>query len=140
MQNFTLLFISLALFSNSLNATSLLGFVQQPFLAFDDQPFIILFLILVTYFLLAMIGVHPIGTIAILLEVLTPLFAIINPVSIGIVLIVAALATSGSATYGITVTMTSMNTVQNPYRITLRNLPFTFLLGFIGIGIGMLIL
>lgn len=140
MQNFTLLFISLAFFANSLNETPILGLVQQPFLAFGDKPFIILFLIFATYFVMALIGVHPIGTIAILLEVLTPLFAIINPVSIGIVLIVAALATSSSATYGITVTMTSMNTDQNPYRITLRNVSFTFLLGFIGIGIGLLIL
>lgn len=140
MQNFTLLFISLALFSNSLNETSILGVVQQPFLAFGEQPVIILTLILFTYFVMALIGVHPIATIGILLEVLTPLFATINPLSIGIVLIVAALATSSSASYGITVTMTSMNLNENPYKVTLRNLPFTFLLGGVGIVLGLLVL
>lgn len=140
MQNFVILFISLALFTNSLNETPILHYVQGPFMLYKDYPIIILSLILVTYFVMAMIGVHPIGTIAILLEVLTPLFGVFNPASIGIVLIVAALATSSSGTYGITVTMTSMNTNQNPYRISLVNLPFTLLLGVIGIGVAMIII
>lgn len=140
MQNFVILFISLAFFSNSLSATPMLTIVQRPFLIFEDYPIVILLLILVTYFVMAMIGVHPIGTIGILLEVLTPLFAFLNPVGIGVVLIVAALATSSSGTYGITVTMTSMNTQQNPYRITMTNLPFTLMLGLIGIFVALLLI
>lgn len=140
MQNFIVLFITLAFFTNSLNETVLLDQVQRPFMAFSDYPVIILVLVTMTYLLMAMIGVHPIGTIAILLEVLTPLFAIINPASIGIVLIVGALATASSGTYGVTVTMTSMNTNQNPYRITLRNLPFSLLFGAIGIAVALLIM
>ncbi|WP_339226921.1 hypothetical protein NSQ77_15350 [Oceanobacillus sp. FSL K6-2867] len=137
MQNFVILFLSLAFFSNSLSATPILEIVQGPFLKFEDYPIIILSLILVTYFVMALIGVHPIATIGILLEVLSPLFTVFNPVSIGIVLIVAALATSSSGTYGITVTMTSLNTQQNPYRITLHNLPFTLLFGMIGIVVAL---
>lgn len=140
MQNFVVLFIALAFFSNSLNATPILQLIQHPFLAFEAYPFVILVFILLTYMLLATIGVHPIATIGVLLEVLTPLFAVLNPVSIGIVLIVAAMATSASATYGVTVTLTSMNTMQNPYRITVTNLLFTLIFGLIGIVIAYLII
>lgn len=140
MQNFVVLFISLSIFSNSLNQTSILQIIQKPFSAFAAYPIVILFFILITYFLMAMVGVHPIATIGVLYEILKPMFVVINPVSIGIVLIVAAMATSSSATYGVCVTMTSMNTGQNPYRITLTNLPFTFMFGIISILIAYLLI
>ncbi|MFB4165539.1 hypothetical protein ACE1TI_17450 [Alteribacillus sp. JSM 102045] len=41
------------------------------------------------------------------MEVLPPLYDMINPASIGIVLITGALATASVGTYGITVTMTA---------------------------------
>lgn len=65
---------------------------------------------------------------------------LMNPVSIGIVLITGALATATVGTYGVTVTMTSMNTNQNPYRITLRNMPFALFYGAIGVLMGFLLL
>ncbi|MGM8365762.1 hypothetical protein ACLIBG_09820 [Virgibacillus sp. W0181] len=140
MQNFVILFTSLAFFSNSLNATAVLDVIQKPFFIFSEYPLIIFIFVLFTYFIMAMLGVHPIATIGILLEVLSPLFNVFNPISIGIVLIVSALATSGSGTYGIAVTMTSINTKQSPYRITLRNLPFTFLMGSVGIMVAYFLL
>lgn len=140
MQNFVVLFISLSIFSNSLNETPFLQLIQKPFSAFEAYPIVILFFILITYLMLAMVGVHPIATIGVLNEVLKPMYTIINPLGIGIVLIVAAMATSSAATYGVCVTMTSMNTGQNPYRITLTNLPFTFMFGIIGIFIAYLLI
>ncbi|MFC3039834.1 hypothetical protein ACFOGI_06180 [Virgibacillus xinjiangensis] len=140
MQNFIILFISLSLFSGALNQTDIVGVIQGPFLAMEEYPAVVLFLILITYFILAMIGIHPVGTIAILLEVLNPLFNVFNPVAIGLVLIVAAMATAAAGTYGITVTMTSINTQQNPYKITLANLAFTFVYGAIGIGVALFLI
>ncbi len=133
LQNFVVLFLSLAFFSSSLNETPFLHIIQQPFLGASDQPLIILILIQMTYLVMSMIGVHPIATIGVLIEVLPPLYEIMNPVSIGIVLITGALATATVGTYGVTVTMTSMNTKQNPYRITLRNMPFALFYGAIGV-------
>ncbi|MFC2949774.1 hypothetical protein [Virgibacillus sediminis] len=137
MQNFIILFISLSLFSGALSQTDLVGVIQGPFLAMENYPAVVLLLILITYFILAMIGIHPVGTIAILLEVLNPLFDVFNPLAIGLVLIVAAMATAAAGTYGITVTMTSINTYQNPYKITLANLAFTFVFGAIGIMVAL---
>ncbi|OLO25652.1 hypothetical protein BTR23_24415 [Alkalihalophilus pseudofirmus] len=140
MQNFVVLFISLAFFSSSLNETPFLQSIQQPFLAAADSPIIIFILIQVTYLVMSMIGVHPVATIGVLIEVLPPLYDMINPVSIGIVLITGALATASVATYGVTVTMTSMNTNQNPYRITRRNMVFTLIFGTVGVLFGYLLL
>jgi len=132
MQNFVVLFVSLSFFSNSLNATPVLGVVQQPFLAVADYPFVILIFIQMTYLILSMFGIHPIATIGVLMEVVAPLYQEINPLSIGIVLITGALATASVATFGVTVTMTSMNTKQNPYRITLKNMSFALIYGAVG--------
>ncbi|AOM81726.1 hypothetical protein BBEV_0332 [Salisediminibacterium beveridgei] len=140
LQNFVVLFLSLALFSESLNATPFLAVIQEPFYAVSGTPVLILLLVQYTYLALSMIGVHPIATIAILGEILQPLFSIINPMSIGMVLIMGALATATVGTYGVTVTMTSMNTRQNPYRITLRNMPFAILCGSVGVLIGLMLL
>ncbi len=140
MQNFVLLFLSLAFFSNSLNETPFLQIIQQPFLATAEIPLLTLILIQMMYLSMSLIGVHPIATIAVLIEVLQPMYAVINPLSIGMVLITGALATAAVGTYGVTVTMTAMNTNQNPYYITMRNMPFALLYGGIGTLIGFLLL
>jgi hypothetical protein len=132
MQNFVLLFVSLAFFSSVLNETPLLEVIQAPFLAVEDTPWIALFMIQGAYLLLSMTGIHPIAVIAVLVEAVTPLFAEANPLSFAIVLVTGALATATVGTYGVTVTLTAANTLQNPYRITWRNMPFAVMYGLIG--------
>ncbi|WP_416150580.1 hypothetical protein ACM26V_06295 [Salipaludibacillus sp. HK11] len=140
MQNFVVLFISLSFFSNSLNATPALGVIQHPFMAAAEQPLLILFFIQMTYLILSMFGIHPIATIGVLMEVVAPLYQDINPLSIAIVLITGALATATVGTYGVTVTLTSMNTQQNPYRITLKNMPFALMYGAVGTLVAFMLL
>jgi hypothetical protein len=140
MQNFVVLFLSLSLFSSSLSETSFHDVIKQPFLAFSDNPIVILIFIQVVFLLGGLIGVHAIATIGVLFEVIQPLYGMINPISIGIVVITSALATATVGAYGVTVTMTSVATQQNPYRITLNNLPFSLLFGAIGISIGYFLL
>ncbi|MFA9558843.1 hypothetical protein ACERII_16155 [Evansella sp. AB-rgal1] len=132
MQNFFVLFVSLAFFSNSLSASPLLETLQSPFMAATKYPLFMLFVIQFTYLFFSLLGIHPIATIGILIEIVTPLYEVMNPLGIGIALIIGALSTASVATYGVTVTMTSMNTGQNPYRITGKNMPFTLVFGTIG--------
>lgn len=132
MQNFFVLFVTLAFFSNSLNETPVLQMIQHPFMAVSEYPLLILIFMQLTYLIMSMIGIHPIATIGVLMEVVAPLYSVMNPLSIGIVFITGALATASVATYGVTVTITSMNTQQNPYRITLTNMPFALLYGSVG--------
>lgn len=132
MQNFSVLFISLAFFSNSINGTSFLEIIQKPFLAMIDYPLVILIMLQVIFIILSMFGIHPIATVGILTGVITPLLTIMNPLSIAIVLITGSMATLTVGTYGLAVTLTSMNTKQNPYNITWNNMPFALMYGTIG--------
>ncbi|MBT2653735.1 hypothetical protein J7E81_00550 [Bacillus sp. ISL-18] len=140
MQNFVVLFLSLSLFSGGLKETSFQDVLKQPFFAFSDYPLMILIFIQAVFLLGGLIGVHAIATIGVLFEVIQPLNGVINPISIAIVVITSALATATVGAYGVTVTMTSAATQQNPYRITLNNLPFSLLFGAIGISIGYILL
>lgn len=140
MQNFILLFVSLALFSTALNQTPLLDEIQAPFLAMEQTPWVVLLMIQLTYLAMSMVGIHPIATIAVLIEAIAPLLETINPLSFSIVLVSGALATATVGTYGITVNMTAMNTGLNPYRVTWINMPFALLYGGIGTMIAILLL
>lgn len=140
MQNFILLFVSLALFSTALNQTPLLDTVQAPFLAMEHTPWIVLLMIQLTYLAMSMVGIHPIATIAVLIEAIAPLLEVVNPLSFSIVLVSGALATATVGTYGITVNITAMNTGLNPYRVTWMNMPFALLYGGVGTFIAVLLL
>ncbi|WP_456275211.1 hypothetical protein [Bacillus sp. AK128] len=139
-QNFVVLFLSLSFFTSTLNETPFLQLIQQPFIAAEGSPLLILLLIQFTYLGMTLIGVHPVATIGILAEVIQPLFSFVNPLSIGIVLIVGALTTATVGAYGVTVTLTSMNTKQNPYRIMIRNMPFSLFYGTLGTLLAFLLL
>lgn len=140
LQNFVVLFISLSLFSTSLSETSFQDIIKQPFVTFIDYPIVILIFIQIVFFLGGLIGVHAIATIGVLFEVIQPLYDMINPLSIGVVMITSALSTATVGAYGVTVTMTSVATQQNPYKITLNNIPFSIIFGGIGISIGYFLL
>ncbi|MDQ0257967.1 hypothetical protein J2S74_005430 [Evansella vedderi] len=140
MQNFVVLFLSLAFFSEWFNQTGF-PYTLQSFLDHvTAYPIVIFIFFKVIYFATAMIGVHPIVTVAIVIESLSPLFHVINPLSIGIVLIVTALATSASAPYGINATMTVHHLGVNPYRITRTNTRFSLMVSTIGVVIASLLL
>jgi len=140
MQNFIVLFISLSFFSNSLNNTSFLEMIEKPLSLVSGYPLVILFLIQVIFVFLSMFGIHPIATVGILTGIITPLLEIMNPVSIAIALIAGSSATFTVGTYGLLVTLTSMNTEQSPYRITLTNMPFALVISIISTIVAYLIL
>lgn len=140
MQNFIVLFISLAFFANSITGTPFLDVIQKPVLAFSDYPFVIFVVIQVIFIFMSMFGVHPIATIGILSGIIATLLETMNPISLAIVLTTSAVATLTVGSYGLVVQLTSMNTGQNPYRITLHNMPYALGFGTIGSLIAYLIL
>lgn len=140
MQNFVMLFLSLALFSEGFIQTAIPEMLQQIFGELSGYYLLIFIFMTVIYFILGMIGVHPVATIAILIEVLQPLFTTVNPMSIGIVLIVSGLATAASAPYGINVTLTTQTLKISPYYITKVNFPFSILMSAVGIVVAMLLI
>ncbi|CAM4057531.1 hypothetical protein [Lederbergia lenta] len=132
MQNFIVLFISLSFFSNSLSNATFLELIQKPILYVSEYPLIIFFVIQLSFICMSMFGIHPIATIGILGGLITTLLDVLNPLSLAIVLITSSVATLTVGTYGLVVTLTAINTEQSPYRITLNNLPYSFIFGGIG--------
>ena len=132
MQNFIVLFISLAFFANSINGTSFLEVIQTPIAAMADKPLLIMVIIQLLFIFLSMFGVHPVATIGILGSVISTLITFMNPISLAIVLVTSSISTLTVGTYGLVVTLTSVNLGQNPYKITLQNLPFALVFGGIG--------
>ncbi|AXI07644.1 hypothetical protein CUC15_00920 [Oceanobacillus zhaokaii] len=140
MQNFVVLFISLAFFANSINETSFLNFIQKPILIFADYPLLIFFIIQLIFITMSLFGVHPIATMGILSGVIIMLLDFLNPLSLAIVLVTSSVSTVTVGSYGLIVQITTMNTGQNPYQITLKNLPYALVLGGIGSVIAYLLL
>ncbi|WP_339230502.1 hypothetical protein NSQ77_09250 [Oceanobacillus sp. FSL K6-2867] len=140
MQNFVVLFITLAFFANSISGTLFLEFIQQPVLAIIEYPFFIFVVIQLIFIFMSMFGVHPIATIGILSGVIATLLETMNPISLAIVLTTSAVSTLTVGSYGLVVQLTSMNVGQNPYRITLNNMPYALMFGGIGSIVAYLLL
>lgn len=132
MQNFVVLFIGLAFFANSISGTAFLEFIQKPILAFINYPLLIFISIQLIFIIMIMLGVHPIATMGILSGVVVTLLEIMNPISVAIVLTTSAISSLTVGPYGLVVQLTSMNINQNPYRITLSNMPYALVYGGIG--------
>ncbi|MFC4025620.1 hypothetical protein ACFOUV_17720 [Oceanobacillus longus] len=132
MQNFIVLFLSLSFFEVSISGTAFLDFIQQPVIAVSEYPLLVFVFIQVIFIFMSMFGVHPIATIGILGGVIATLLETMNPVSLAIVLATSSVATLTVGAYGLIVQLTSLSTGQNPYRITLNNLPYALGFGFVG--------
>ncbi|WP_229716746.1 hypothetical protein [Salinicoccus roseus] len=140
LQNFSVLFLSLGIFSGGFNSSSVPGVMQQVFGYVDSFLILILLLIMAVIYGLAMFGVHPVATLAILAEVLVPVMTPENVLSIGIVMVVCGMGISAAAPYGINATMTAQSMGINPYRITKMNMGFSLRMGLTGILIAMIAL
>ncbi|RDW18613.1 hypothetical protein [Oceanobacillus chungangensis] len=140
MQNFIVLFISLAFFATGINETAFLDFIQQPIIIFSDYPLLIFFMIQLIFIAMSLLGIHPIATMGILSGVVMMLLDFVNPLSVAIVLVTSSVSTVTVGSYGLIVQITTMNTGQNPYDISLRNLPYALVFGGIGSVIAYLLL
>ncbi|MDX8045240.1 hypothetical protein SH601_04490 [Gracilibacillus sp. S3-1-1] len=133
MGNFIVLFVTLALFTNTLNASPALSLLQEPILLVADYPILILIMIQLLFVILSMFGVHPIATMGILGGISTMLMDILSPLSLAVSLIIGGVSTVPIGTYGLVVTITSMSLKQSPYYITYYNLIYSFVFGGLGI-------
>lgn len=140
MNNFIVLFISLSLFSGSISDSFVASHIHNFILSFSEYPLLLMVCIQMFILLMTLFGVHPIATIGILSGTIGSLMEIINPISLAIILIISSVSTLAVSTYGILVTITSFNTEQNPYRITLDNMVFTLISGTVGTIIAYLLM
>lgn len=140
LQNFAILFLSLGIFAGGFNSSAAPSMMQEVFSYVDHLLVLILLLIMIVIYGLAMVGVHPVATLAILAEVLVPVLTPENSLSISLVMIVCGMGISPAAPYGINATMTAQSMGLNPYKITRMNIGFSIRMASIGILIAMLAL
>ncbi|ENH98164.1 hypothetical protein J416_01679 [Gracilibacillus halophilus YIM-C55.5] len=140
MQNFIVLFVTLAFFTGTLNESPALQMIQDPIIAVSNAPLLILIMIQLLFIFMSMFGVHPIATMGVLGGISTMLMDILSPLSLAVILITSGVATVPIGTYGLVVTITSMSLRQSPYYITFYNLPYSFLFGAVGIFVAYLLI
>ncbi|WP_163580122.1 hypothetical protein [Gracilibacillus saliphilus] len=140
MDNFIVLFVTLALFTNTLNESPALLMLQDPILLVADYPILILIMIQFLFVVLSMFGVHPVATMGILSGISPMLMDILSPLSLAVSLIIGGVSTVPIGTYGLVVTITSMSLKQSPYYITYYNLSYSFAFGAIGIMLSYLLI
>lgn len=140
LKNYMVLFIAVSFFVTVLNESGLMITVQQPLIQMAEQPIFLFFSIQCVFLLLALVGFHPLVTISILGKLIEPILSIINPLSLGIVLITSSLSTVMAGPYNVTVSLTSVLVGENPYKISIWNIGYAFLFSTIGTIIAVILL
>ncbi|MFC4402614.1 hypothetical protein [Gracilibacillus xinjiangensis] len=133
MHNFIVLFVTLAFFTGNLNESPALLMLQDPILFVADYPVLLLIMIQLLFMVMSMFGVHPVATMGILGGISSMLVDILSPLSLAIILVTAGVSTVPIGTYGLVVTIISMNLKQSPYLITYYNLIYSIVFGTVGI-------
>lgn len=139
LKSYMVLFLSVGLFTSTLNQTALMNYVQKPFAIMSEMPIFLFLSIQVLFLLLAMIGFHPLVTISVLGGILQPMITTDIAMSLAVVLVTSSLSTVMAGPYNITVSLTGSLLQINPYRISFWNLGFAFLFSSMGTAIGLLL-
>ncbi|WP_230126126.1 hypothetical protein [Bacillus sp. CECT 9360] len=140
LQNYVVLFLGVGFFISILEETELLKYLQEPVIELGKTPIVLFLVIQIMFLFLANIGFHPLITMAIIGEAIQPIIGVVNPLSLGIVLITSGLSTVMAGPYNITVSITSILLDENPYKISLYNLKFALLFSSTGTFIALLIM
>ncbi|GGF26792.1 hypothetical protein GCM10010954_27320 [Halobacillus andaensis] len=140
LNNFIVLLLALSFLTETLNASPYLEYLQDPIVALEGSPLFIMLFIQAAFLGMTLLGVHPLATMGIFGGVSELLMGALPEVTLTILLASCAIATVPSAPYGLIVTITSVGLRMNPYEIVLKNLPYSLLLGFLGVMVSLLTL
>ncbi|MFC7062570.1 hypothetical protein [Halobacillus seohaensis] len=140
LNNFVVLLLSLSFLTETLNASPYLQILQDPIVALEGHPLLIMLFIQAAFLGMTVLGVHPLATMGIFGGVSELLMGALPTVTLTVLLASSAIATVPSAPYGLIVTITSVGLRMNPYEIVLKNLPYSLLCGFLGILVALLTL
>ncbi|MFC7322556.1 hypothetical protein [Halobacillus campisalis] len=133
LSNFIVLLLALSFLTESLNVSPYLEYLQNPIIALEGHPLLIMLFIQAAFLVMTLLGVHPLATMGIFGGISELLMGALPPVTLTILLASTAIATVPSAPYGLIVTLTSISLRMNPYKIVMKNLPHSLVLGFLGV-------
>jgi hypothetical protein len=125
LSNFFFMFLSAGFFVETLSASEFMYYMEFVFINNTDHILVLYVLIGVYFLVTSFVGFHPLVSIALLGEVLTPVMADITSISLTLVLITSSLATAIYGPYNLSVSLLSNQLGLVPYRISAWNLPFS---------------
>ncbi|WP_311764854.1 hypothetical protein [Paenibacillus agricola] len=140
LRHLLVLFLSFGFFNSAVTQSPLFHLVEGYVQAIAHFPALLLICIFLACFLLPVAGIHPLVVMGLIGFMLQPILAIMNPLSIAIVLISSCLSASFMGTFNTTVTIMSGLLRVNPFRITIWNFGYGLVFGGIGVIVGLLLL
>ncbi|MFC0558816.1 hypothetical protein [Halalkalibacter alkalisediminis] len=124
LSNYFFMFLSAGLFVDMLSLSGHLMFLQLTFIHLADKTFL-LYVVIASFFLItSLIGFHPLVSITLIAELLSPIVFGVSNVGLTVVLIACSLATVMYSPYNLSVSILAEQIKMNPYKLGLWNLPF----------------
>lgn len=125
LSNYFFMFLSAGFFVEMLSSSPFISYLEMVFLANTGHE-LLLFGLIGLYFILASFsGFHPLVSIALLGEVLSPVMADIASIPLALVLITSSLATAIYSPYNLSVSLLAGQMNLVPFRLSLWNFPFS---------------
>ncbi|MEW9672998.1 hypothetical protein [Ammoniphilus sp. 3BR4] len=137
--NFFFMFLSAGLFVEMVTQTQWVMQIQAFFAHYADQVLVFYLFIGVYFVFSSLVGFHPLISLALIIEMLNPVFGQLSAIPTALVLISCSLASGMYSPYNISVSLLSSEMKVNPYRITQWNIGFALCYMFISISLAYLI-
>lgn len=124
MSNFFFMFLSAGLFVEMVTETQAVREIQA-FLSQSTDQVLVFYLFIGVYFVVCSLGgFHPLISLALIIEMLNPVFGQLDALPTALVLVCCSLASGMYSPYNISVSILSSEMKVNPYRITQWNIKF----------------
>ncbi|MEH7245465.1 hypothetical protein V7114_01610 [Neobacillus niacini] len=124
LSNYFFMFLSAGLFVEMVSVSQTLSFLQSAFSFLADQP-LLFYLMIAFYFLItAFIGFHPLVSLTLIIELLSPILPVVSSISLAIVLISCSLSTVLFSPYNLSVSILADELKVNPYKMGMWNILF----------------
>lgn len=134
--NFFFMFLSAGFFVNMIGETKLLSYLQSLFINLNDHIFILFICIGLYFFITSFIGFHPLVSIILLAEIISPILPDVSGIPLAFVLIICSLTTVIYSPFNVSLSILATELNQNSFLISFWNTAYSLLLMGIAIVVG----
>jgi len=128
LSHYFFMFLSAGFFVNMLQTTSFLSYLQKVAQLLSNHILLLFTAIGALFLFSSFIGFHPLVTVTIVEIILQPILPIVSGIPLAVVLITSSLSTVMYSPFNLSVSILSVETNENPYRIGYWNIPYAILL------------
>jgi hypothetical protein len=139
LSNYFFMFLSAGLFVEMVSVSHSLSFLQSAFNVLSDLPLLFYLMIAVYFLITAFIGFHPLVSLTLLIELLSPILSAVSSVSLTVVLISCSLSTVLFSPYNLSVSILADELKLNPYKMGMWNILYAISYMLLSISIAYLL-